>query len=665
MSADARPTSPSDDDPLPASAYAVRAAAPGDLAALLDLEEAGFVTDRLDRRALRRHLRSESARLIVADHVPSGAVVGYALVLFHRGRPAARLYSITVASPHRGQQLGERLLREAEAEAIARGCAILRLESRVGGLSDWYARQGYREVRALPAYYTDGADGVRMERILRPPVPGSPRAPRRRRGPATLVLVDRLADSPGAGPGRLVLTTRTWLTDPPGEAPTRILNLSRDYAYLGLGYTASLLAEARGLRVVPDVATLLALHRGGERAALRVLDDPLRRIVSRLKDPPASDRLDLVVCFGRADDPRFDRFARELYDRFRAPILRLRAKKDAETGRWKVRSVRVLTVEDLDETTWPLFQRGLRGITRAAWRTREAPRYAMAILHDPKESIPPSNARALENFVRIGGEMGFAVELITKRDLARLSTFDALFIRETTGIAHHTFRFALKADEEGLVVIDDPVSIRRCTNKVYLAEALAAAGIPSPPSVIVDARSLDRAAEQLGFPLVLKVPDGAFSRGVVKVTDRDSLHRQARALLEHSAVILAQAWVPTDHDWRIGLLDGAPLFACRYMMARGHWQIVHHQADGSATYGRAQAVRLQDVPSEVLEVALRAGALMGDGLYGVDVKPTAAGPLVIEVNDNPNLDAGIEDALLKDELYRRVLGSFLRRLEAM
>ena len=61
--------------------------------------------------------------------------------------------------------------------------------------------------------------------------------------------------------------------------------------------------------------------------------------------------------------------------------------------------------------------------------------------------------------------------------------------------------------------------------------------------------------------------------------------------------------------------------------------------------------------------SLRAAGLIGDGLYGVDLKQTDRGPVVIEINDNPNLEVGIEDAVLKDELYRRVLGDLVRRIE--
>ena len=55
-----------------------------------------------------------------------------------------------------------------------------------------------------------------------------------------------------------------------------------------------------------------------------------------------------------------------------------------------------------------------------------------------------------------------------RRDFGRIAEFDALFIRETTNVNHHLYRFARRAASEGLVVIDDPDSILRCTNKIYL-----------------------------------------------------------------------------------------------------------------------------------------------------------------------------------------------------
>ena len=72
---------------------------------------------------------------------------------------------------------------------------------------------------------------------------------------------------------------------------------------------------------------------------------------------------------------------------------------------------------------------------------------------------------------------------------------------------------------------------------------------------------------------------------------------------------------------------------------------------------------LEQVPAPVLRTALKAAGLIGDGLYGVDVKVVGRRVHVIEVNDNPNIDAGFEDAQLKDSLYLRVMDVFSRRIE--
>jgi glutathione synthase/RimK-type ligase-like ATP-grasp enzyme len=114
-------------------------------------------------------------------------------------------------------------------------------------------------------------------------------------------------------------------------------------------------------------------------------------------------------------------------------------------------------------------------------KSRAPARYSFATLVDPSEELPPSSIDSLKHWSRIAARMGVAVEPITRKDLPRLANFDALFIRETTSISNHTYRFARRAQQEGMPVIDDPVSMIRCTNKVYLDELMAANGIPVPP----------------------------------------------------------------------------------------------------------------------------------------------------------------------------------------
>ncbi|MCB1883669.1 MAG: RimK family protein [Geminicoccaceae bacterium] len=480
-----------------------------------------------------------------------------------------------------------------------------------------------------------------------------------------LIVVDRLSDLPDGVLGHEVVTTRDYLSvrRQKGRHLPKVLNLSRGYAYQTKGYYVSLLAEARGHKVIPAITTILELRRrGGYGHALPELEDALARTLKRLGDPPTAS-FTLRVHLGIAADPRFQGLALKAFDWFRAPVLEI-ALQAGE--RWRVRAVRAVALGDLKPDDRPALAAAIDRYTRLRWKhpkARSSPRFELAVLVDPKEALPPTVAGSLRHFARVAEPLGLGVEPIQKKDYASLAAYDALWIRETTNIDHHTYRFALRAQQEGMPVIDDPVSIVRCTNKVYLADLLAVHGIGAPRTrVVAGTKELDEAASDLGYPLVLKIPDGSFSRGVKKADDRACLHRLARDMLEESDLILAQAFMYTEFDWRVGVLDGEPLFVTQYRMAKRHWQIVRHEEGCRPVEGGFRTVAIRDAPKEVVGSAVAAARLIGKGLYGVDVKQNADGVFVIEVNDNPNLNHGVEDQAEKDEVWRRLAGWFLKRL---
>jgi glutathione synthase/RimK-type ligase-like ATP-grasp enzyme len=213
------------------------------------------------------------------------------------------------------------------------------------------------------------------------------------------------------------------------------------------------------------------------------------------------------------------------------------------------------------------------------------------------------------------------------------------------------------------VVIDDPQSILRCTNKVYLAELLELHEIPGPKTVIVHRDNLDEVCATLGFPIIIKQPDSAFSQGVKKAKTRAEFDAITTDLFEDTELLIAQEFVQTDFDWRIGVLDRKAIYAAKYFMARKHWQIISKANDGEVDYGKVEAVPVELVPQAIVRAAVKAASLIGDGLYGVDVKQIGRQPCVIEVNDNPSIDAGYEDALQKDALYERIMEHFVHKLE--
>ena len=198
-----------------------------------------------------------------------------------------------------------------------------------------------------------------------------------------------------------------------------------------------------------------------------------------------------------------------------------------------------------------------------------------------------------------------------------------------------------------------------------LAERLAQAKLPAPRTVILQKESLRLSPASLGieFPCVLKQPDSAFSLGVVKAMDEADFRTKLEGLFEKSDLVIAQRFMASDFDWRIGILDRKPFFACRYYMARGHWQICNWTSKASQLFGRSDTLRVEDAPPAVVQAALKAANLMGNGFYGVDLKEIDGKVVVIEVNDNPSIDSGVEDIVLKDELYQTVIRSLIARIE--
>ncbi|MBO0902665.1 RimK family protein [Jiella sonneratiae] len=479
-----------------------------------------------------------------------------------------------------------------------------------------------------------------------------------------VVLVGRLADLDNSATPHKVMSSRDYIARPGlfrGQRP-KIINLSRSYAYQSRSYYASLLAEARGHRIIPSVETMIDLsEKKLYENALPELDAALRKACEKGEAPVSPIR----VYFGYAGDHRLERFGKLVFDWFRAPALDIHLEPGAAQP--TIRRITFSTLGKLDEAELARLYAAMERYTAREWRaakTKTPAKYAFATLYDPREELPPSSVDTLKHWARVAARLGVDVEPITRKDLPRLANFDALFIRETTSINNHTYRFARRAMQEGMPVIDDPISMIRCTNKVYLNELMAGNGVICPPSVMIAGpEDFKRAADELGFPMVLKIPDGSFSRGVKKVEDRAALQRLATSWLDDSDLLIAQKFMPTKFDWRIGVLGGEALFAVQYLMADNHWQIINHETGGRPMEGGFKAFSLGEAPPHVLDAGLRAARCIGDGLYGVDLKETDDGVFVIEVNDNPNLEHGVEDQIEKDEVWARLTRWFIERIE--
>lgn len=477
-----------------------------------------------------------------------------------------------------------------------------------------------------------------------------------------LLVVNNRSDFKWDIPGVEVITAKKYLSDKRFVKlkSAKIFNLCRSYRYQSSGYYVSLLAAARGHLAIPDITTIQDTKT---LSIIRLRTDEMERIIQKSLSGINERTFILDVFFGRSHDRKFDQLSQQLFKHFSAPLLRASFLK--QENRWTLHNVDLLPLnmlsDEQDELVVDTAGHFFTQKKNFKKKKNNLP-YSLAILINPDEKTPPSNPLAIKRFIKAAEAHGIGAWTITKDEYSHLGEYDALFIRETTNVNHHTYRFARRAAVEGMVVIDDPESIVKCSNKVYLAELLKHHKIPTPTTIIASKQNFYESVHKLGYPLVLKLPDSAFSLGVHKVHDEKELELLSKSMFERSELIIAQKYLPTAFDWRIGVLNKEPLFACKYFMANKHWQIVNNSCKGNTRFGKTICYPIQEVPPAVIKSAIDAAALIGDGLYGVDIKEINGEPFVIEVNDNPNIEAGCEDRFLKSELYHKIMCVFFERI---
>lgn len=440
----------------------------------------------------------------------------------------------------------------------------------------------------------------------------------------------------------------------------RVVNLCDSYEYQTIGYYVSLLAAAQDQKIVPSIQTIQdAMNPLLSKQFLKEIDEDIQQSLKNKR----KNSITMNVYFGGCPEEPLAKLAKKIYDMFPLPLLTLSMSKKKSI--WSVNKLSLLTIRDVPAADKNFMQEMARTYLNKK-RFYAGPHikqhfFHLAILIDPEDKNAPSDTIALEKFAEAGEFLGIHVDFIGKNDIKILPEYAGLFIRTTTGVNHYTYQFARCAAQENLVVIDDPQSILRCGNKVFQAVSLQNHNIKIPRTLILSKYQTSNV--EVSFPCVIKQPDSECSLGVVKANNGKELKKILKEFFKFSDLVIIQPFLPTEFDWRIGILDRKPIYAARYYMAKDHWQIINW-ASSNQREGDGDILSIEEVPQGVIQVALRAANLMGDGLYGVDVKSRDNEHYVIEVNDNPSIEHGVEDAVLGDELYKKIMTVFLQRMQA-
>jgi glutathione synthase/RimK-type ligase-like ATP-grasp enzyme len=277
-----------------------------------------------------------------------------------------------------------------------------------------------------------------------------------------------------------------------------------------------------------------------------------------------------------------------------------------------------------------------------------------------------SNSEQLNALIRcrdVAEGMGHDVDFIFPVDINKIPKVDALFIRARTDPLNVTYVASRMASFHGIPVLDDPRSIQICSDKVNMYSHLMQRNISMPKTVFLSKKDLTveqvtHLFDELGSPLIVKEPSTSFSLRVEKVNDIAEFFRVARRFIKLSDWIVIQQYVESKYDWRVGVLDGELLYACKYTIPSDTFKI-QASVNGHLVYCGVESVSPDKVPPHVITLGIDAANAIGHGLYGVDIKNNNGDACVIEVNDNPSIESG------EDDRYPRVFEQIVSHLFAV
>ncbi len=273
-----------------------------------------------------------------------------------------------------------------------------------------------------------------------------------------------------------------------------------------------------------------------------------------------------------------------------------------------------------------------------------------------------SSSREMNALMRLSQEarkQGHRADFLFRPDMYKIPEYDAIFIRALTDPLNSAYVASRTAELHGIRVIDDPDSIRICCDKISMYRHLIRGGIPIPETRVIERDEISddlikRHLAELNIPVVLKAPNSSFSMYVEKAENEKEFLDIAKHFLRRADRIVVQRFIKSSFDWRVGVLAGEPLYVCQYIIPKRHWKILTHTTGGRVIDGGVNAIPLDKAPAKLIECAIGAANTIGRGFYGVDVKQVGDKYIVIEVNDNPTINAGDEDQI-NGELYERLI----------
>jgi len=199
-------------------------------------------------------------------------------------------------------------------------------------------------------------------------------------------------------------------------------------------------------------------------------------------------------------------------------------------------------------------------------------------------------------------------------------------------ISHYRSSLLTQALEgSGLRVINSSAVAETCSNKLATSIALSNAGVPTPRTMLaLSPEGAEEAAEELGYPFVLKPFTGSWGRMVTVVRDRATMQsliefKEELANPQEQHMYYLQEYIKRPPRDIRAIVAGDSIIACVHRIAPpGEWR---------TNVARGAVSKAFKPDKELKEIILSAAEAVGGGILGVDAMEPESGYIVHEVNN--------------------------------
>lgn len=238
-----------------------------------------------------------------------------------------------------------------------------------------------------------------------------------------------------------------------------------------------------------------------------------------------------------------------------------------------------------------------------------------------------------------------------------LTEFDAVYIRTDDRDMLFSEHLTEVLNNEGVVTQAENDTYSYESNKFYSMKILSENGVKVPNSVYTLSPEVAvKAAERLGYPVIMKTVRGAGGEGVMRASSENELKPVMDTMKSLEQEICLQEYMEHHgQDTRVAVI-GDHITGYSRSSGGGDWR-----SNISAGGERIAA----NISEEMADIALKAARATGFDICGCDIIDTEDGLYVLEVNGSFGLSEEMNEIIGEDVVLRLVERMHERALESM